>query len=440
MWIGIDDTDGPSGGCTTFALTEVIAAARRAGADLIGLPRLVRLDPNVPWKTRGNAALSARFGRGEGTPKVVGRLGRTSVRSYPRGRPLPATVRSTVIESAWDAVLNSSSSDDRADPALVAVDRRLPAELYWSAVRGVVPLGATLAALQNAGGETRTRGARRGLVGAAAAVAWPGGHPTWELLAYREPDRIGTQRQVDRQSVRSAARAYPSLFLCEDPDTRRLMVTPHTRCPILFGLRSTDPAILPGARRRVRSEAVERWQVFQTNQGTGDHLVDRPIRALRPYDAARIHGTLLSDPETRRGGHVTFQLADATGAQLTCWAFEPTKTLPEVARSLQAGDRVRVWGGRGRGKEFRAEGLVLERLRSNRIRVPPRCSTCRRGTKSMGTGRGYRCPGCHRRFAPESAGTRVEPRRFGPGVYHPTPSARRHLAPLGPEPPRSLED
>ena len=49
LHIGIDDTDSIHGGCTTWVATEVIKELSEF--DLIGHPRLVRLNPNVPWKT-----------------------------------------------------------------------------------------------------------------------------------------------------------------------------------------------------------------------------------------------------------------------------------------------------------------------------------------------------------------------------------------------------
>jgi len=54
LHIGIDDTDSIKGGCTTWLATEIIAELSEF--DLIGPPRLVRLNPNVPWKTRGSYA------------------------------------------------------------------------------------------------------------------------------------------------------------------------------------------------------------------------------------------------------------------------------------------------------------------------------------------------------------------------------------------------
>ena len=67
LWVGVDDTDSLQGMCTTFLATEIIRDLTE-DFDLIGYPRLVRLNPNIPWKTRGNGAVCLRFGAGVGPP------------------------------------------------------------------------------------------------------------------------------------------------------------------------------------------------------------------------------------------------------------------------------------------------------------------------------------------------------------------------------------
>ncbi|MGD0718172.1 MAG: tRNA(Ile)(2)-agmatinylcytidine synthase [Thermoplasmata archaeon] len=436
MWIGIDDTDSPRGGCTTHALTEVVRVARELGIDPIGDPRLVRLNPNIPWKTRGNAALSARFGIGRGPRRRCGSIGGRPVWAFDRGARLARVQQAELVEAAWAAVLDASRLGDAGtDPALVASARRLPSSLYWTAVRSVVRPEDVRSTLEGLGATVRIHGSDRGVVGAAASAAWPEAHPTWELLAYRDPARADRRREVDPASVRRAQERYPDLFLCTDPATRRLLVSPHTPCPILFGLRSRRRESPLRALASIRSEPVERWMLFCTNQATGDHLTVRRAASLAPYESGRIEGTVGRDPTTLRGGHVHFQITDPGGTDLDCMAFEPTKTLPAVARSLRPGDRVRVWGGRSADPTLRVEGIeILERgPRSTRAR-PLYCADCRRRARSLGTGRGYRCPRCHARWPPEAARREAIAPEFPVGVYHPTPSARRHLAPLGPEP------
>ncbi|MFY9717453.1 MAG: tRNA(Ile)(2)-agmatinylcytidine synthase [Thermoplasmata archaeon] len=433
IWIGIDDTDSPRGGCTTWVLTELVRLARDGGIDLIGEPRLVRLNPNVPWKTRGNAALAARFGRGQGSPYLVGEVGGASILAYPRGSGLPRREAAAFRDAAWRRVQALAAPVPYSDPALVASSTALPGSLYWSAVREVVPVGARAAALDRLGADCRTNGSRRGLIGASAAIAWPGRRATWEVIAYREPARWGTPREVDAESVRRAQRAEPELFLCHDARTRRLLVAPHSPCPILFGLRSTGRDAPVRARARVLSEPVERWMVFRTNQGTGDHLRPRPAEAIAPYFSAIVQGTVASAPRAEAGGHVHFDVIDATSERVPCLAFEPTKTLPKVAQSLVVGDRVRVWGSRGRAPGLRLEGIAIVRLVARTATENPRCPDCRRPTRSRGHRRGFECPGCRRRWPPESERIVRRAPEFPAGTYHPTPSARRHLAVLAPE-------
>ena len=63
MYVAVDDTDSINGNCTTFLATEIIRELS-SDLDLIGNPRLVRLNPATPWKTRGNGSLVMRFGEG----------------------------------------------------------------------------------------------------------------------------------------------------------------------------------------------------------------------------------------------------------------------------------------------------------------------------------------------------------------------------------------
>src|SRR4030065_1762194 len=82
--LAFDDTDSPDGMCTTYLATLVIEAL--ADYDLIGLPRLVRLNPNIPWKTRGNAAICLSLGRASGPGKLCGSLPDGAIRYYSTGR------------------------------------------------------------------------------------------------------------------------------------------------------------------------------------------------------------------------------------------------------------------------------------------------------------------------------------------------------------------
>ena len=80
MFVAVDDTDSMKGNCTTFLATEIIREF--PDLDLIGNPRLVRLNPATPWKTRGNGALVLRFGRGSGPKRFIGVIGGRDIYCY----------------------------------------------------------------------------------------------------------------------------------------------------------------------------------------------------------------------------------------------------------------------------------------------------------------------------------------------------------------------
>src|ERR687890_2462891 len=62
LHIGFDDTDSLRGRCTTqlaFKITDYLL--REKNADFLDYPLLIRLNPNIPWKTRGNGAVCLRL-------------------------------------------------------------------------------------------------------------------------------------------------------------------------------------------------------------------------------------------------------------------------------------------------------------------------------------------------------------------------------------------
>ena len=82
IWIGVDDTDSRTGGCTTFVACALMNKLVSAGFDIIGYPRLVRLNPNIPWKTRGNGAISIQIGTGTGNKSKIGEIGNKDIFCY----------------------------------------------------------------------------------------------------------------------------------------------------------------------------------------------------------------------------------------------------------------------------------------------------------------------------------------------------------------------
>jgi len=61
LHVAFDDTDSREGRCTTHLAFKVVEhLKKKQGAKLVDYPLLIRLNPNIPWKTRGNGAVCLR--------------------------------------------------------------------------------------------------------------------------------------------------------------------------------------------------------------------------------------------------------------------------------------------------------------------------------------------------------------------------------------------
>ena len=352
LHVGIDDTDSLDGGCTTWVALRVIEELL-PDFDLIGPPRLVRLNPDVPWKTRGNGAVALAFGRGAGEQMQVGELPNGPVFAHAEAAPVALDA-----EALLERVLAIVRAEARpsAQPGVIVSETRPPEGLYWQGVRGIVRDTQLREALEGSAHAGLNGG--RGLAGAACALAWSprsGGvalRCTWELLGYRERDRWGTPRKISAESVAAVA-AVEKTFGCRDPDGSPAMV-PHSPCPVLWGLRGLEPAPLTVGFVALGPEQPERWLLWQTNQATDDHYAT----ALPAEGGAsvRLSGTVAAAAQSRRGGHRFFGFAHE-GGELECAAFEPSGDFRHVVDMLVPDDELEVCGS------FEAGVLKLEKLR-----------------------------------------------------------------------------
>jgi tRNA(Ile2)-agmatinylcytidine synthase len=59
--IGMDDIDSPDGRCTTHFASIIVERLKEWTVEWIDYPNLIRLNPNIPYRTRGNGAVALRF-------------------------------------------------------------------------------------------------------------------------------------------------------------------------------------------------------------------------------------------------------------------------------------------------------------------------------------------------------------------------------------------
>jgi tRNA(Ile2)-agmatinylcytidine synthase len=414
--------------CTTFLLTELIREF--SDYDVIGYPRLVRLNPMVPWKTRGNGALSVRLGRGGGRKRLIGRIGEVKIYGCERERKDVFDVGDMKrrIERLFDEY--AEFNDMNTNPAFVIAGRKPPASLYWRAVREIVPLETVVRILDASGAVYRGYKNGRGLVGAASAISWVPNDSTYEITAYREKSRWGTKRKINPLSVIEMDEAFPETFNNYDYANKHVCIAPSSPCPVLFGIRADIPHRLVKASSMVScNEPVERFFIFQTNQGTDDHIRERKISGIAPLGCVKVAGEVSQMPRSVPGGHTIFRLGDGTG-EIDCAAYEPSKQFRKTVRKLAPGDQITVYGGvRDEPRTINVEKLHVRRLAKISVKESnPVCGQCGRRMKSAGMGAGYRCRRCGTRAEPGDAVLVGLKRELKTGLYEPPASARRHLS------------
>ncbi len=424
MYVAVDDTDSKNWMCTTFLANELIRELDPF--DLIGRPRLVRLNPAVPWKTRGNGAICLRFGKGGGAQKVVGEADGKKIVAREICRE-PAD-KNTVLRVANELLSKWARVSEGASPGVVVSERKPPQRLYWSAVRRIISIEEVLRSLEGAGATYDGLSGSRGVIGAAAAMSWRPMDRTFELLAYRKRGRWGTGRDLDERSVISMDSTFSTTFNNYDHQGGKMAVAPSSPCPVLYGIRGDDPEELSKAMGGLVSEKKASYLVFLTNQATDDHIV-RNWRELAPNSSYLIEGKVSREPRIFEGGHVVLAVT-SRGHKVNAMAYEPSKDFRKVVRSLAVGDTIRVMGEmRESPRTLNIEKLeVINLVPIYRKLSNPRCPSCGRAMKSVGKNQGYRCRECGTR-RPESSAPREEVRRaIEPGWYQPPVLARRHLS------------
>lgn len=404
--IGIDDTDSPNGMCTTYVGALLYRELSRL-AEPLDLPRLIRLNPNIPYKTRGNGAVAMTF---EAEEEVIPKI--------------KDTVLFYVSQLA-------EFEHENTNPGVVFLEGEVPNELKefsLKALREHVTIEEAEEVAREVGAEYFKFKLGRGVIGSLAAIGYPLERFTYELLAYREPENFGTPRRVNPESVFQADRwAYPFSYDNVDPYKRSVLITPHGKDPVLVGIRGVDKAKVLEVFERVEfGEPVAFYQLYKTNQNTDDHLVPKKIGELKLYDSAVVRGKV-AGPYWERGRHVFFELEDETG-KIRVAAFEPTKKFRNWVRKLLPGDEIIAAGGI---KEH--EGVLtlnLEKFYPVKL-VPkveyqkPRCPKCGGTMKSKGDY--LKCKRCGYRMPKELIPAEV-PRVLEKKIYEVPPEARKHLS------------
>ncbi len=420
MFIAVDDTDSREGMCTTYVLSEII---KRSGLDLIGLPGLVRLNPAIKHKTRGNGALIANLGHGEGEATKAGFFGNEDVLNYPKGESV--SNGKDLMKLAGEVVSEMAELDEpETNPGIVVSERKFDQAFYWRAVREEIDIGEAENFITEQGGSFLKVKNGRGIIGSAAALSWPGNNVTFEILNYKYPN--GTTLDPEKKILAAKmAENIQGTFNNLDIRNGYSAIFPKERTPVVFGVRGTNHnSLIRGVEDIIYAHSldIERSILYVTNQATDDHIINDPVN-IRPGSSYSLEGRITCNAYNIEGGHY-FSFLKSGNMEIKIAAFEPTKEFRNTFSKLMTGDKVRVYGTL-RDNCLNVEKMEIIDLVKIFVRLPPKCTKCGGNMRSKGHN-DYRCPDCgHRTSTPSFV---VEKRDIRTGFYDVPVIARRHLS------------
>ena len=411
--IGFDDTDSPKGGCTTYIAALLVEKMSNIGISFTDYPNLIRLNPNVPWKTRGNGALCLRIKCCKDTIDKI-------------------------KEIVFDTIEANSMLDyGGTDPGVAFLIGEVPQQIRDFAKKAehqMIKMSEAIQLIKRFDVEAVGFKKRRGIIGGLAAIGEDliGDH-TFELITYRISENLYLPRKVKASSIRIMDANSPLTFNNIDPVTGRILITPRGPDPILYGIRGENPDSVKQAHEMInREEPIERWMIFRTNQGTDAHLQQtNTIKEIQPYNSVVIQGVISKESIVIQGGHVIFGLKDETG-EVDCAAYAPTGSLCRKSRKLISGDRVKVFGGVRPFSPEHQFTINLEKIRVIKLAprislINPICPECGKRMKSMGKNQGFRCAKCGFSSSQLKKLEVTHECELERGLYITSPRSQRHL-------------
>lgn len=411
--IGMDDIDDPGGKCTTHFASLVVELLSKHSVEWSDYPNLIRLNPGIPFRTRGNGAVALRF--------------KTEHSTITKLLPLIEQMIHDYIDETYP----------NTNPGLAILDTEVPESIRkfsQQALWRTIPIQIARRIIERYNLTHFSLGNGRGLVGAISAIGNSLDNDyTFEYLAYRKMDHSSKKRGVDVNSVIKMNRIMGNRVFSNLDDKNRILIEPHGPDPVLYGIRGESASSVIEAASHVKSaQNVDRWMVYRTNQATGEHLTHYVlIRDLRPYMAAIIQGRVDRAPRILEGGFVVFGIKDDT-SRIDCVAYEPTRHFRDIVANLQIGDGISVHASvrpksRTHDITLNLEGLEIHHLGPNIQSMNPLCPECHKRMKSAGAGKGFKCPKCGYR---DRVGVKIKQdveRKITTGFYLPPLSAQRHL-------------
>ena len=408
LHIGIDDTDSPKGMCTTFLAYKIINRLKKENVDFLDFPNLVRFNPNIPWKTRGNGAVGFKISTSN--PKKIKNLVKKFVKQY-------------------------SDVENGANPGLVfCQDENIPDEflrLSSDAMWKLIHRNEAKKILLKYNLDFFYLGNGQGLIGATSVIGYNFEDQTYELLSYRKPSQFGKKRFLEKSKVKQMQeKTYPDTFNSFDSKKNKVLLMPHGPDPVFYGVRGENSTALISASKMIQpKEKLAGYLIFKSNQGTGDHLKNEiDVNNFSPYISGKLQGTVNSKPTITRGGHVFFSIV-TNDIKIHCAVYKQTQ-ITGIAKELIVGDKIKVGGGVRKATKTLPRILNLEFIQILKLEkkskfVNPFCKKCKKHMKSKGKNQGFQCIHC--KSTSDHKTCKFISRSLKKQLYIPDVSAHRHL-------------
>jgi tRNA(Ile2)-agmatinylcytidine synthase len=420
LHIGIDDTDTNEGGCTTYIASILIEKLNNAGYSLADYPYLVRLNPNVPFKTRGNAAICIRINNEDDKVSEI------------------------VVETINELkIFDKETNEEKPQPVICFYTGHITKELenfYKKCLIEVVGIEEALQLVQKYKIKYfNFRKGIRGIIGALAAIGalFREGY-TYELIAYRKPDQKSLIRPINLEKIKELDGKFKDItFHNIDYERSRLLITPHGKDPILYGIRGKKPeALIKFSEAIGAKEHVERTTIFKTNQGTEVHLkLAKGKKIFKPYCVINEVFEVVEKPLIIKGGHVLLKVKTDSKI-MTAAVYKESGQMNKLVRFLSKGDIIEIGGGIRKDPEMtiNCEKISIKKLAKVYREENPYCIYCGSKMESEGSGKGLRCKKCSYSI-PFSFKILSEEKRILKEniLLVPPPRSRRHLSePINP--------
>jgi tRNA(Ile2)-agmatinylcytidine synthase len=412
LHIGFDDTDSVSSGCTTHLAFKIVQYLLNQQSRFIDYPLLIRLNPNVPWKTRGNGAVCLR---------------------------IQTSKHRMIVEYIKQAIEHSSETATGTNPAVAFLrNEQVPnplKDLSRTALFDIVTIQYAEKIAQENGIEYYSFGNGQGLVGSLAAIGCLLRHDhTFEAIAYRKIKNCGTVRVVDASRVRQYSKnTFPNTFNNYDEEHSRVLITPHGPDPVFCGIRGENPDVVVRSLKELQiQEELHGYMVFRSNQGTNMHLQNElTLKRLKTFSAGYIQCKVSKTPHPIPGGHVIFEVQDENRLTSLAAVYEPTG-LTNLALRLDVGDTIEIGCSvRGSTSKFpkilNIEYILVLGLNEIYRSFNPVCQSCGKRMKSEGRNKGFQCDKCGFKDIHSNKIHVIQNRNLSKGLYVPISSAHRHL-------------